>query len=208
MGNVRLYGATSGYTELAPPAVAPDGVLSLPSGTGTIAKTTDQGLVHINTTTFSAVSSVSIDDVFTSDYDNYRIIINSLSTNGAQALLMRLRLAGTDNTTANHYYMSAGHDSGNSGSSFGAGNQTRWQLTFMDTNVASITAIDFPKPWVSERKFVVCTSTGMNSNNTQYATRVTGLAQNGASSGDGFTTFVSSGTITGTIRVYGYKNGA
>ena len=37
MGNVRLYGATSGYTELAPPAVAPDGVLSLPSGTGTIA---------------------------------------------------------------------------------------------------------------------------------------------------------------------------
>ena len=38
MGNVRVYGATSGYTELAPPAVAPDGVLSLPSGTGTIAK--------------------------------------------------------------------------------------------------------------------------------------------------------------------------
>jgi len=37
MGNVRLYGSTSGYTELAPPAVAPDGVLSLPSGTGTLA---------------------------------------------------------------------------------------------------------------------------------------------------------------------------
>jgi hypothetical protein len=36
MGNVRLYGSTSGYTELAPPAVAPDGVLSLPSGTGTL----------------------------------------------------------------------------------------------------------------------------------------------------------------------------
>jgi hypothetical protein len=40
MGNIRLYGSTSGYTELAPPAVAPDGVLSLPSGTGTIAKET------------------------------------------------------------------------------------------------------------------------------------------------------------------------
>jgi len=36
MGNVRLYGSTSGYTELAPPAVAPDGVLSLPSGVGTL----------------------------------------------------------------------------------------------------------------------------------------------------------------------------
>lgn len=40
MGNIRLYGSTSGYTELAPPAVAPDGVLSLPSGTGTLAKET------------------------------------------------------------------------------------------------------------------------------------------------------------------------
>ena len=36
MGNIRLYGSTSGYTELAPPAVAPDGVLSLPSGVGTL----------------------------------------------------------------------------------------------------------------------------------------------------------------------------
>ena len=41
MGNVRLYGATSGYTELAPPAVAPDGVVSLPSGTGTLVTTAD-----------------------------------------------------------------------------------------------------------------------------------------------------------------------
>ena len=39
MGNVRLYGSTSGYTELAPPAIAPDGVLSLPTGTGTLATT-------------------------------------------------------------------------------------------------------------------------------------------------------------------------
>ena len=37
MGNVRLYGSTSGYTELAPPAIAPDGVLALPTGTGTLA---------------------------------------------------------------------------------------------------------------------------------------------------------------------------
>jgi len=36
VGNIRLYGSTSGYTELAPPAVAPDGVLSLPSGVGTL----------------------------------------------------------------------------------------------------------------------------------------------------------------------------
>jgi len=32
MGNVRLYGATSGYTELAAPAVASDNTLTLPAG--------------------------------------------------------------------------------------------------------------------------------------------------------------------------------
>jgi hypothetical protein len=31
MGNVRLYGSTSGYTELAPPAVAGDNTLTLPA---------------------------------------------------------------------------------------------------------------------------------------------------------------------------------
>ena len=36
MGNVRLYGATSGYTELAPPAVAGAGVLTLPAASGTV----------------------------------------------------------------------------------------------------------------------------------------------------------------------------
>jgi hypothetical protein len=32
MGNVRLYGSTSGYTELAAPAVASDNTLTLPAG--------------------------------------------------------------------------------------------------------------------------------------------------------------------------------
>ena len=41
MGNVRLYGSTSGYTELAAPAVAPDGVLTLPAVAGTLATTAD-----------------------------------------------------------------------------------------------------------------------------------------------------------------------
>jgi len=64
MGNVKLYGATSGYTELAPPAVAPDGVLSLPSGTGTLATLADVAaggkvLQVVTATTSTQVSSVS-----------------------------------------------------------------------------------------------------------------------------------------------------
>ena len=66
MGNVRLYGATSGYTELAPPAVAPDGVLSLPSGTGTLL-TAEGGkvlqVVRATDTTLRSTTSTSFVDV-------------------------------------------------------------------------------------------------------------------------------------------------
>jgi len=66
MGNVRLYGATSGYTELAPPAVAPDGVLSLPSGTGTLL-TAEGGkvlqVVRATDTTNRSTTSTSFVDV-------------------------------------------------------------------------------------------------------------------------------------------------
>jgi len=66
MGNVRLYGSTSGYTELAPPAVAPDGVLSLPSGTGTLL-TAEGGkilqVVRATDTTDRSTTSASFVDV-------------------------------------------------------------------------------------------------------------------------------------------------
>ena len=59
MGNVRLYGSTSGYTELAPPAVAPDGVLSLPSGTGTLLTAEGGKVLSVNSVTSAATFSTS-----------------------------------------------------------------------------------------------------------------------------------------------------
>jgi hypothetical protein len=65
MGNIRLYGSTSGYTELAPPAVAPDGVLSLPSGVGTLLTAEGGKVLQIvratDTTSRSTTSATSVD---------------------------------------------------------------------------------------------------------------------------------------------------
>ena len=59
MGNVRLYGATSGYTELAPPAVAPDGVLSLPTGVGTLLTAEGGKVLQVVRATDSTVRSTT-----------------------------------------------------------------------------------------------------------------------------------------------------
>ena len=55
------------------------------------------GLVHINTTTLSAASTVTFTNVFSSTYDNYRLVWNGV---GAASHSMRI----TFGSTAAGYY--------------------------------------------------------------------------------------------------------
>ena len=69
----------------------------------TLSGTDTSGLVHIETQTFSAVNGFSFsNDVFTSTYDNYLILIEGFGN--SQQLTMRYRTAGSDNTTSNYTY--------------------------------------------------------------------------------------------------------
>jgi hypothetical protein len=200
MGNIRLYGSTSGYTELAPPAVAPDGVLSLPSGTGTIATTTDQGLVHINTTTFTTQSAVNFNNVFSSSYNYYRILLDHTGSTSAN-IQLRMRNAGTDNSTSNYasQYVDAtstsvtgARSSAQSLFAFGAAvTSGAWQvLDVMNPFLAS------PTLFHVNAAFAV----------TLPVLTIYAGAHNVSSSFDGISFFPNAGTFTGTIRIYGYKN--
>jgi hypothetical protein len=61
----------------------------------------NQGLTLISTTTFSAVASQSINDVFSATYDNYFIQGNFTPASG-QEIYYRLRVAGADATGSNY----------------------------------------------------------------------------------------------------------
>ena len=56
------------------------------------------GLVKINTTSFSGVSTQSFNSVFNSTYDNYKILLKMTTSNGG-ALTLKLRASGTDTST-------------------------------------------------------------------------------------------------------------
>ena len=201
MGNVRLYGATSGYTELAPPAVAPDGVLTLPSGTGTIATTTDQGLVHINTTTFSAVSSVSINNVFTSTYQNYRIVINLVSSISNE-IRFRMRASGTDNTGANYAIQYTFASGAITEATRQTGQTAAWFFS-SSGNYESVGAYDIGSPQLAKQTTLV----GSQVYDQATIGLISWAANHDQSTAfDGITIIAGSGTMTGTIRVYGYKN--
>jgi hypothetical protein len=216
MGNVRLYGSTSGYTELAPPAVAPDGVLSLPSGTGTLATQayvdtaeTDAintaiaggGLVHIATDSFSAVSSVSLNDVFTSSHENYFFLATIASSVTNPLINLRLRASGSDDTTSN-YQRQELYAGSTTVAGVRASNSNKFNFGYVHSN-GGICSMTFFRPQLAQK-------TGIMVQNDENLDRAYIYFANGGFSlttqFDGFSIYPASGTITGTIRVYGYAN--
>lgn len=163
--------------------------------------TATSGLVLVKTQTIgTAVSSVTVSDVFSSTYDNYIVTISDGSASAWSYMTVQLGATTTGYYWAGYYsyYNSASLSSlrNNNTSSWqnvGAGiaNSLNVQFTLVGPNLAKNTAIytvaaDFNAVGGSY------IGSGFVNNTTQYTA---------------FTIAPSSGTYTGgTIRVYGYAN--
>jgi hypothetical protein len=151
------------------------------------------GFTLINTTTFSAVSSQSVNDVFTSTYRNYKILVDIEGTVAAQTNL-RLRASGSDNTSNNYEW-----DFRDSSSAF---TDSSFRLMRTDNGQGGSAAIDVFGPQVSYKTVITNMSTGRDDTNVDGYTVFGRMTVTTAY--DGFTIFPQSGTITGRIYVYGY----
>jgi len=61
------------------------------------------GMVLLNTTSFSGVTTQSINDVFSATYKSYMIVVSNLScASNVNDLKLRLRVAGADNSSSNY----------------------------------------------------------------------------------------------------------
>lgn len=162
------------------------------------------GLVHVNTTTFSAVSSVSLNNVFSATYDNYRIIVTHTAQNSDRSLQMRMRSSGSDNTTATYNYQVFNA----SGASVSASRATA--ASFFNCGVTDsadpvgLLVGDILSPFLTYRSSIV--TQAMSPFSGSYMRNAVGYFDS-TTSFDGFTLFPDAGNITGTIRVYGYNNG-
>ena len=116
MGNVRLYGATSGYTELAPPAVAGDNVLTLPAhGFGKVLQVVSATKVDAFSTTstsFVDVTGLSVSITPSATSSTILVLMNASAahgtndTNNTRARLMRDSTPiclNSDGRTFTHY---------------------------------------------------------------------------------------------------------
>lgn len=163
----------------------------------------DSGLVLITSQSFTTASAVNVNNCFTSTYDTYLVVASGLTGSTGLNLNMRMRLAGVDDSTASSY--------------------VRQVLLVENTSVAGNRAAAATSAEVAVVRSTLITPWQMHLYNPAKATATGFLVQqvdpsNGANidfyggthnvttAFDGFTLTTSGGTITGSIRVYGYKN--
>jgi hypothetical protein len=182
-------------------------VLTVDSSTATGLKwaTPSSGdLVKINKTTIgSGVSTVSLDNVFTTTYSNYRVIIEWESCSAtAPTMNFRLRVGGTDNSGATAYQPKGYSVTSGTLAAFGSA-ASSFALGKVVSTDQSFTLFEIIAP-ASARATNFTINHFYSNNNEIWSYAAT---HNLATAYDGFTVYPSSGTLTGgKITVYGYKD--
>jgi len=168
------------------------------------------GLVYITGGTVSGSTTLSVDNCFTSQFVNYRIVFGGMSTSVvSRAFRLRLRASGTDDTSSNFDYAFRGiRASGVAADTNLVGASFTEIGVFLDTatNVQlGSCSMDVYGPAVADRTFATINAIG---HETNMFTRSGGFTHFANTAYDGFTIYLNStGNIQFNWRVYGYNDG-
>jgi hypothetical protein len=153
------------------------------------------GLTLLATQTFTAATSVVVDNVFSSTYNSYKIILSSTSSSPS-SVLINWRVAGV-NATTNYNQTGLGNDTGaifrTVTTNAASARIGRWDYSggLVDVTIHGVA--------LPQRTFGVS-----NSIDTSQTTELNGHFHTTATAYDGFRVVVPSST--GEVRVYGLEN--
>lgn len=181
----------SGLVPVVPTSV------TLGSGTSSVGA---NGLV-----TFTGASNVALNGVFTSAYTNYRVMVNYSSFSANNDTFLRFRNAGTDSSTA-YYYAGNTMNTAAAGGTWVANNQVFMHLGSNSSAYAirSRHIVEIADPAVSTVPSKASWTSFHDNGTTWTHTHVSG-AHLVNQAYDSVSVGVSSGNMTGTVQVYGYR---
>jgi hypothetical protein len=158
------------------------------------------GMVLLNTTSFSAVSSQSINDVFSTTYDDYRIIIVASSATAGTDLTLRVRVSGSDLSTGTYTYNRIIGDGGTLNS---ARSSAQTSIRCGNTTLSEETSyiIDVVNPFLTKRTVFTINNSNQGGGAAQD---MTAAVVTNATSYTGFT-ILAGNNLTGRLSVYGYN---
>jgi hypothetical protein len=182
-----IAAAAAGLRMVVPTSVA------VGSGSGSVDAT--------GNVTFSGATSVSINGCFNSTYDNYLLIYKYTCT-GSGSCRMRLRASGTDASGSNYNEMDVTTSTASGPTRQGTANGAEWNMVNGATSSINSLSLQF----FDVNKALPTTVVGFGNRNT--AEGYTYAKDHTVSTAyDGVTLYITGGpNITGTVRVYGYKD--
>ena len=197
---LRFVYVASGTTWYAVAESSPAG-LSIVAPTS-IANSGGSASASGGAVTFTGVSSISLNGVFSATYDNYRVIVTAVGSVD-MSLTLRLRSAGTDRSGSSYVTQRLLAD-GTSVSGTRSATTTLWTPATYTFTTLSTAQMEISLPFVGSANTAL-DSMGLYTYNDAVWFSSAGIYK-AADSNDGFTLTTSAGTVTGNVRVYGYKN--
>jgi hypothetical protein len=161
------------------------------------------GLTLINTTSFSGVSSQSVNDVFSATYKNYLIHI-ALSGSTTDDVNMRMRVAGADNSSE-VYTRATIYQNNTSIVGQLIDSETSFRgIAQMRSSQSNFSQVTIVNPFATENTTIIQDSTDQvgTANLTQTRRMHTMTV---TTSFTGFTLIAAAGNITGSVSVFGYS---
>lgn len=159
---------------------------------------TTSGLVKIASQSFSGSTSVNVNDVFSSAYENYKVVI-SYRASAATTMRLRMRTAGVNYTTNKYFTVGYSYTG-----TINEGDATQAIVGWADVTGTGGIEFNFFRPFTStsDTAFTIVQS-GPRSGSFVYGPFMAGAGVRENRSDTGFSIYPDSGNITGTIRVYG-----
>jgi hypothetical protein len=162
------------------------------------------GLTFIASASPSAAASQSFNNCFSSTYQNYFIVMNLLNSVGEDPLLFRMRLSGTDASGSDYDYIQEFVYS-TSQLVAATNNATSARASIVANGVQSAIVININRPFDAAPTLLLSNASWYNGNDSMRKIGVAAV-HNVSTSYDGITFLTTGGTMTGTIRIYGYSN--
>ena len=185
----RLSNITTDRTSPSLRLIIPTSIAAT-GGSGSISAT---GAVS-----FTSASAISLNDVFSTTYENYFLLIRT--TASSDNIKIRLRVGGSDDSTANYHNL--GLRITTTVDRVASYAQTSYRIGEASTGKGAIQAVIYGPFLTALTQFNGLITNGFQNameNGFQCGTH------NVATSYTGFTLIPESGTMTGNVSVYGYK---
>lgn len=188
-GSLRPLETLGGMVLMTPTSITS-------TGTGNSSSIGENGSV-----TFSSCETLSLNGVFTSQYDYYMIQMRYVSDTIGKELRARLRASGTDNSTTGSYIHQRLTASSTAVSAVRTGTNT-FEIGNSDLTLRSGIALYLYGPFLVQPTAVRSVTVGGQGNAiiVDYA-----ATHNQSVSYDGISLFASTGLLTGLVSVYGLK---